>query len=696
MRGFLDQTQRSEGRMAWLDPKRLRWFPPILLGLGYFFAAYSGIEFTRQAGNIASFWPPNAIMLAALLGWPSLHRVPAFASCGIAIILANILHGDPLLVASGFMVANMVEVGIPLAFVHWMGCREAYVSNLKNAATLALGALIGIAVASAMGAGFVKLAYAAPWTEVVTRWFAADLAGMLIFAPPLLCLSPAEHRKPLHVIQARSRREIALVGGLFVVTVFVVFVSQDYASPYLFIPVLLWIAARFGPCYTSIACAVIAITAVITTVGGGWDIFGLGYRSLGAQIFDLQIFVAVAVVSFLPLAILFDERARLIDRLEASEERYALAVRGSGAGIWTWDSASDELFWSDRLKKMVGITDDAFSLDVSSFFNRLHPDDHERVMEVRRRHLASREPYDVECRLRREDGDYIWIHNRGQAVWDDAGEPIGMAGSAEDITVRKTAEAERARYASELERSNRELDDFAYIASHDLKEPLRAIYNHASFLLEDYEEQLEDDGKKRLNRLLELSRRMERLIADLLYFSRLGRGDQTMAPLDLNAVIADVEANLADTLRTRNAKIVLSTPLPGVRGHRAQIAALFQNLIDNGTKYNDAEDRIVEIGAMPANGQAETNLYDVFFIRDNGIGIEEHFQDDVFRMFKRLNSEKAYGEGTGAGLTFVKKIVEKHGGRIWLNSEVGEGTTFFFTLPRANRISVAEDRCHAA
>jgi len=191
--------------------------------------------------------------------------------------------------------------------------------------------------------------------------------------------------------------------------------------------------------------------------------------------------------------------------LAESELRYELAVQGSAVGIWDWDAETDQLFWSDRLKQIVGLTDQTFKPDFSSFAERLHPDDRASVIEQRRRHLEEGEDYDLECRLRREDGSYIWIQNRGQAVWDSQGKPKRMAGSADDITNRKLAEINLARYAKELERSNQELDDFAYIASHDLKEPLRAIFNHASFLLEDYQEKLEEDGKKRLHRMIKLS-----------------------------------------------------------------------------------------------------------------------------------------------------------------------------------------------
>lgn len=368
--------------------------------------------------------------------------------------------------------------------------------------------------------------------------------------------------------------------------------------------------------------------------------------------------------------------------LAESELRYQLAVDGSSVGIWDYDVRTGVLYWSNRLKRMLDLPADGAGLDLAYFLERLHPEDRALVKSSRDRHLMQGEAYDVECRLRKEDGGYIWIRNCGQAVSDDTGRPIRMAGSVVDITESKLAEIKLKEYARELERSNQELDQFAYIASHDLKEPLRAIYNHASFLLEDYQGKLDDQGEQRLNRLIKLSKRMEKLIADLLYFSRLGRGDQTMNVLDLNDIVADVEAHLKDTLMSRNARIDVPAALPSIHGHPAHITALFQNLISNGTKYNDADHKVIEIGTAPPD-EGQASPLETLYVRDNGIGIDDVFKEEVFRLFKRLNAEKAYGEGTGAGLTFVKKIVENHGGRIWLESTPDTGTTFFFTLKRA-------------
>jgi light-regulated signal transduction histidine kinase (bacteriophytochrome) len=239
------------------------------------------------------------------------------------------------------------------------------------------------------------------------------------------------------------------------------------------------------------------------------------------------------------------------------------------------------------------------------------------------------------------------------------------------------------RSNQELKRRNQELDEFAYIASHDLKEPLRAISNHASFLLEDCGARLDPDGQHRLTRLIKLSERITILIGALFRYSSLGRTQPPVGPVELGEVLADVQANLMDTLQLRNASITTLAPLPRVIGDRTLLAALFQNLVSNGTKYNDAEAKRIEIGRASEAEAGKRDGFVTVYVRDNGIGIAPEFHEEVFRIFKRLNSEKAYGEGTGAGLSFVKKIVEYLGGQIWIDSEPGRGATFYVTLPNA-------------
>ncbi len=255
-----------------------------------------------------------------------------------------------------------------------------------------------------------------------------------------------------------------------------------------------------------------------------------------------------------------------------------------------------------------------------------------------------------------------------------------FVGSIRDITERKEAEAAIADYLEKLKRSNQELDDFAYIASHDLKEPLRGLSNNALFLEEDYEDILDEGGKRRLHRINFLCKRMETLVDDLLYYSRLGRQDLAIQQSDLNALIKDIALMMETSLKEANAEVVIPKPLPTITCDAPRIAEVFRNLITNAVKYNDKEQKIIEVGCANMDVPDTQDRHITFYVKDNGIGIDNVFYDDVFRIFKRLNSEEDDVKGTGVGLTFVKKIIERHGGKIWLDSELGVGTTFYFNL----------------
>ncbi|HTK83857.1 MAG TPA: PAS domain S-box protein [Patescibacteria group bacterium] len=280
-----------------------------------------------------------------------------------------------------------------------------------------------------------------------------------------------------------------------------------------------------------------------------------------------------------------------------------------------------------------------------------------------------------------KDGRRVNLSVTISPIRDDRGVIIGASKVARDITAQKEAEERLLAYTRELERSNQELDDFAYIASHDLKEPLRGLHNHATFLIEDYQGVMDEDGVRRLKRLSELTQRMEVLINDLLYFSRLGRADLAFQETDLNTVVADIGHLMEGYLRERNARIEVPKPLPVITCDRTRITEAFRNLITNAAKYNDKAERVIEIGFLEHAQRPEGPEQNVFYVRDNGVGIDPKFHKDIFRIFRRLKQPAGEEAGTGVGLTFVKKIVERHGGRIWVDSVPGDGTTFYFTLP---------------
>ncbi len=280
----------------------------------------------------------------------------------------------------------------------------------------------------------------------------------------------------------------------------------------------------------------------------------------------------------------------------------------------------------------------------------------------------------------------LWLSVNARPVKNDQGELIGGVAAFRDVTQHKrTTEALKKRN-EDLARSNRELDDFAYIASHDLKEPLRGISNYAAFLAEDYADSIDDDGREMMLTLTKLAQRLETLIDSLRHYSRMGRSRISRKKTDLTEVVDKAVAAVQTSLEDHQFDVRIPQPLPTVRGDAASLREAFRHLIQNAVIYNNSDDKWVEIGfsaaehAAPDGSRGRRRPGQVFYVRDNGIGMRERHLGTIFRIFRRLHARDRYGGGPGAGLTFVKKIVERHGGKIWVESNVGEGSTFYFTL----------------
>ncbi len=266
-------------------------------------------------------------------------------------------------------------------------------------------------------------------------------------------------------------------------------------------------------------------------------------------------------------------------------------------------------------------------------------------------------------------------------IRDESRKIIGASNVARDITNQKKLEAK-------LRRTNRELEDIAHIASHDLKEPLRGLIMKASFLREDYADRLDEDGREELDGLVNLAHRSYHLINDLLNISRAGRRDFAIGEVDVHAIVDDITRLLDERLRERNARVVVHERLPRFRGDRHTFTEVFRNLITNAILYNDKPDPMAEIGFLREKFDGPNIEKNVFYVKDNGIGIDKKLHGEVFRMFKRLVVSKKYNEsGTGVGLTLVKQMVERCGGRVWLESEPGQGSTFYFTMGECSTLT---------
>jgi signal transduction histidine kinase len=243
---------------------------------------------------------------------------------------------------------------------------------------------------------------------------------------------------------------------------------------------------------------------------------------------------------------------------------------------------------------------------------------------------------------------------------------------------REVAERQRAEEA--LRQSNTDLEDFSHIVSHDLKEPLRGIMMTAKFALDDHGDKLPPDGRRQLETLVRLPTRLAEMLDALLDYSRVWRSDLGITETDLGAVVAEVIDSLRPWLAEHHAQVTVAGKLPTLRCDRIRVAQIFSNLIANGVKYNKSEPKRIEIGARDG----------ALYVKDNGIGIPPEKIPQIFRMFRRLHGQDQYGGGTGSGLALVKKTVERHGGRVWVESAPGQGSTFLFTLTPDQQATLAE------
>jgi PAS domain S-box-containing protein len=266
----------------------------------------------------------------------------------------------------------------------------------------------------------------------------------------------------------------------------------------------------------------------------------------------------------------------------------------------------------------------------------------------------------------RKDGSRFWADIMINAVRDDAGRLQGFAKVTRDISERK-------RIEDDLRRSNEDLERFAYVASHDLQEPLRMVGSFVQLLAKRYQGKLDADADEFIGYALDGALRMQRLIEDLLAYSRVGTRGAALVSTDANAVLGRVIATLTLAIEEAGASVT-SDRLPNIPADPGQLEHVFLNLVSNALKFRGAEPPRVHVSAARTNGEWR------FSVQDHGIGLERQYFERIFVIFQRLHGRTDY-PGTGIGLAIAKKIVERHGGRIWVESEPGRGATFFFTLP---------------
>jgi PAS domain S-box-containing protein len=350
--------------------------------------------------------------------------------------------------------------------------------------------------------------------------------------------------------------------------------------------------------------------------------------------------------------------------LAESEERFRSLSTCSPVGKLMADVEGHCTYTNPRCQAICGFQEREALGDGWTRF--IYPADREAVMEDWREVVRTGGEFSREFRFQRPGGSVRCVHMRSAPMLSSMGEPIGHAATLEDITESRMA-------ADELRRYNEELQRFAYVASHDLKEPLRMVTTYTQMLAKRYAGRLDTDADEFVGFVVDGANRMRTLIDDLLAYSRvINQRGEMVRPTDSDAILDWVLLNLQAAIQESEAEIHRA-PLPVVPVDRVQIGQLLQNLIGNAIKYRSKERPRIDIGAK-RNGSEW-----IFSVKDNGIGIDPAYWERIFGVFKRLHG-KEYA-GTGIGLAICKKIVESHGGRIWVESDLGRGATFYFTLP---------------
>jgi len=372
-----------------------------------------------------------------------------------------------------------------------------------------------------------------------------------------------------------------------------------------------------------------------------------------------------------------------IELIEANE-RFEKVAEATTDAIYDWGIINDTHYWGIGFETILGYDLNNENPATRLWTNQIHEEDVERVKKSLYKSIDNPKilKWAEEYRFIKKDGATVFVIDKGIFIRDHQGKALRMVGAITDLTKQKNQELELKalneslkNYTSELERSNKELEQFAFITSHDLQEPLRMITSFMDQLKRKYENQLDEKALLYINYATDGAKRMKQIILDLLQYSRANRPTEDLENVDLNEVLSSFK-ELRRQVIAEKSVIIKSDTLPILNTYKAVFIHIFHGLIDNAIKYSKANvPPIIDI-------KVTENEFDwEFSFSDNGIGIDAQFFDKIFVLFQRLHNKTEF-DGTGIGLSIVKRSVEFLGGKIWLTSKVGEGTTFYFTIKK--------------
>ncbi|MDT7042973.1 PAS domain-containing sensor histidine kinase [Candidatus Nitronereus thalassa] len=376
------------------------------------------------------------------------------------------------------------------------------------------------------------------------------------------------------------------------------------------------------------------------------------------------------------------ERRRAEQELRQSEERYDIAVKGSNDGIWDWDIITNGMYYSPRFKELLGYQDDEMDNVFSSFQSKLHPDDHQRVMDAIHAHLHQRVPFDIDYRLQTKSGEFRWFHARGQAIWSNDQQPTRMAGSLRDITLRKNEQDELRQAKLDAEVANQAKSQFLANMSHELRTPLNAVIGYSEMLQEEATDHGHSQYIPDLQKIRGSGKHLLTVINDILDLSKIEAGKMDVHPetFHLANLIHDVETTI-QPLVEKNANVLnvqCEANLGDMYSDSTKIRQGLYNLLSNACKFTSQG----TINLTVTRERSDLQDWVSFRVTDSGIGMTEQELETIFDPFSQgdLSPTRKYG-GTGLGLAITRKISQILRGDVQVTSEKDKGSTFVMTIP---------------
>jgi PAS domain S-box-containing protein len=437
------------------------------------------------------------------------------------------------------------------------------------------------------------------------------------------------------------------------------------------------------------------------TIGDRWHrcvlgagIWGFEYRFRNREGADTWVYGTASAlhdsqgetIGYIGANVDISERRRAEATLRQSEATRAIAEEVAHVGSWTFSFASQRAVWSPEMCRLFGVSPDAFDGDFAPILaSRVHADDRAAVEEATAVVIATGRPVPVEYRITLPDGTERIVHGDGKIELDDSGAPIGITGYYQDVTEQRRAEAEIRRLNAELEERvvtrtaeltavTKELEAFAYSTSHDLRAPLRAIDGFSLMVLEDAAAVLAPDDVRHLERVREAAQRMGRLIDDLLGLSRMAQRPLDRERVDVSALAREVSDELLAEHQDRVMDVVIAPDMVA-NADPHLLRVILRNTLENAWKFTAKRAKArIEVGVIDADPER------AFFVRDDGAGFDMRYADHLFGAFQRMHRAEEY-PGDGIGLAMVQRLVNRHGGTAWAESQIEQGSTIFFTLP---------------